>query len=190
MWHLKKDSIERWCWAKPITKEGCEKIIALGNKLEPKDSIIEYTNNDKVTQICKCKTALISISDDNNWIFEICAKIIIDMNKQFFEYDLDYISQLQFTVYDGDTNDFYLKHIDTLYESTGIRKISFSIQLSEPESYEGGELQLYYSNSPEIAKKDQGSMTIFTSSSLHEITPVTKGVRYELVGWVIGPKLK
>ena len=112
------------------------------------------------------------------------------MNKKYFEYDLDYISDLQFTVYNGDTNDFYVKHIDTLYESTGIRKLSFSIQLSHPDNYEGGELQLHYSNTPDIAKKEQGSMTIFTSHSLHEVTPITKGIRYALVGWVVGPKMK
>ena len=33
MWHLKKNTIERWCWTQPLTKEGCEKIIELGNKL-------------------------------------------------------------------------------------------------------------------------------------------------------------
>ena len=182
MWHLKKDTIERWCWAQPLTKEGCDKIVDLGNKLEPKDA----SNGE----IQKNKTCLLPINDDTRWIYETCSKIVIDMNKQFFEYDLDYISGLQFNVYDGDTNDFHVKHIDTLSESVGIRKLSFTIQLSEPDSYEGGELQLHYSHKPDVAKKDQGSMTLFPSYSLNEITPVTKGTRYELVGWVVGPKLK
>jgi PKHD-type hydroxylase len=192
MWHLRKDTIERWCWAQPLTKEGCEKVIELGNQLEPKDSLIEpvITDKDIISQTRKNKSCMLPINDDTRWIFETCSKIIIDMNKQFFEYDLDYIGGLQFTVYNGETQDFYNKHIDTLYESAGIRKLSFSIQLSEPDSYEGGELQLHYSSSPDIAKKDQGSMTIFPSFSLHEVTPVTKGTRYSLVGWVVGPKLK
>ena len=92
MWHLKKDTIERWCWAQPLTKEGCDKIVDLGNKLEPKDA----SNGE----IQKNKTCLLPINDDTRWIYETCSKIVIDMNKQFFEYDLDYISGLQFNVYD------------------------------------------------------------------------------------------
>ena len=190
MWHLKKDTVERWCWAQPLTKEGCDKIIDLGNKLEPKDATIEKDSGSIDNIVRKNKTCLLPINDDTRWIFETCSKIVIDMNKQFFEYDLEYISGLQFTVYDGDSNDFYVKHIDTLYDSVGIRKLSFTIQLSEPDSYEGGELQLHYSNTPDVAKKDQGPMTLFPSYSLHEVTPVTKGTRYALVGWVVGPKLK
>ena len=193
MWHLKKNTIERWCWTQPLTKEGCEKIIELGNKLVQKDSTIESKDISNIKLDCevrKSKTTFLSVNDETKWIYEICSEVIINMNKKYFEYDLDYISDLQFTVYNGDTNDFYVKHIDTLYESTGIRKLSFSIQLSHPDNYEGGELQLHYSNTPDIAKKEQGSMTIFTSHSLHEVTPITKGIRYALVGWVVGPKMK
>jgi len=33
-------------------------------------------------------------------------------------------------------------------------------------------------------------MIFFPSYTLHEVTPVTKGTRYTLVGWVHGPAFK
>ena len=33
-------------------------------------------------------------------------------------------------------------------------------------------------------------MIMFPSTMLHEVTPVTRGVRRSLVGWVLGPRLK
>jgi predicted 2-oxoglutarate/Fe(II)-dependent dioxygenase YbiX len=33
-------------------------------------------------------------------------------------------------------------------------------------------------------------MTLFPSFTVHEVKPVTKGIRYSLVGWVVGEKLK
>ena len=72
--------------------------------------------------------------------------------------------------------------------NTTQRKLSFSVQLSHPNDYRGGDLLL--NNGAESISKNKGSMTLFPSHTLHEVTPVTKGVRYSLVGWVIGDKLK
>jgi predicted 2-oxoglutarate/Fe(II)-dependent dioxygenase YbiX len=35
-----------------------------------------------------------------------------------------------------------------------------------------------------------GSLSVFPSYQLHEVTPVESGIRRALVGWVIGPKFK
>jgi PKHD-type hydroxylase len=111
------------------------------------------------------------------------------MNTKFFEYDLFYISEIQFVAYD-EKSDFHDKHLDTLYDSAGTRKLSFIIQLSDPETYNGGDLLLYYDKDPIVAKRDLGSMTMYPSFSLNETTPITKGKRYALVGWVVGPKMR
>ena len=70
------------------------------------------------------------------------------------------------------------------------RKLSFSIQLSDPSMYEGSELKIYNGNDPIIAKKELGTMNFFSSYMLHEVTPIEKGKRYSLVGWINGPKFK
>lgn len=133
-------------------------------------------------------------SDDaeNFWIFEKIVKAIEQTNNEFFNYDLQEMESLQFTVYDSEEKGFYGKHIDTDHNPTrgGIRKLSLSIQLSDPQDYEGGDLLLYFGENSTKLSKSQGSGTFFPSYTLHEVTPVTKGIRYSLVAWVTGPKFK
>jgi PKHD-type hydroxylase len=77
-----------------------------------------------------------------------------------------------------------------MYYSNGTRKLSLSVQLSEPEDYEGGSLLLYNGEEPMTLPKTRGTGLFFPSYSLHEVTPVTKGIRYSLVAWFLGPRFK
>ena len=70
-----------------------------------------------------------------------------------------------------------------------MRKISYSILLN-PGEYEGGELCLYGGEKPEVMKKTQGTLVMFPSYVLHEVTPVTKGERITLTYWMVGPKFQ
>ena len=74
--------------------------------------------------------------------------------------------------------------------SGNVRKLSFSVQLNDPKDYKGGELNLYTSEKPETMKKEQGTLILFPSFILHEVTPVTKGERNALVSWVTGKQFK
>ncbi|MCH2540595.1 MAG: 2OG-Fe(II) oxygenase [Anaerolineales bacterium] len=66
------------------------------------------------------------------------------------------------------------------------RKLSFSIQLSPPASYEGGELILHDGPRPWMADMTQGSITLFPSWTLHSVQEVTAGERWSAVGWLLG----
>jgi PKHD-type hydroxylase len=71
-----------------------------------------------------------------------------------------------------------------------IRKISFSIQLSDPKEYTGGDLKFFLlDNKYKICPKERGSITFFPSNLFHEVTPITCGKRYSLVSWISGPNL-
>lgn len=126
---------------------------------------------------------------DNAWIFAKITDALLDINSQFFNYDIDLIQSLQFTEYTEKDKGCYGKHVDTSYRSYRTRKLSFSIQLSDNKSYEGGDLNLYLSNSTS-ASRTKGDLIVFPSYTLHEVTPVTRGTRYSLVGWAQGPKFK
>jgi len=129
---------------------------------------------------------------ENTWIFEKIVKCIEEVNNKYFNYDLKEIQSLQFTVYDSEEKGFYDKHIDIEQALINgvMRKLSLSVQLSEPEDYEGGSLLLHVGVDPIEAPKNRGTAIFFPSYSLHEVTPVTKGIRYSLVAWITGPKFK
>ena len=83
-------------------------------------------------------------------------------------------------------------HKDKLNETyEQIRKLSFSLQLSDPDDYEGGNVQLLDENNKiYIAPRQRGSIIFFDSRTKHRVLKVTKGVRKSIVGWVVGPRWK
>jgi len=79
------------------------------------------------------------------------------------------------------------ENIGLEYESS--RKLSFSLQLSNEDDYEGGELQfLTDEGATYYAPKKKGTLIIFDSRARHRVTKIRSGVRRSLVGWVNGPR--
>ena len=62
------------------------------------------------------------------------------------------------------------------------------MQVSDPDTYDGGDLELFYKAKPIIADRTRGAVVAFPSFVMHRVTPVTRGVRYSLVAWVVGPR--
>ena len=72
-----------------------------------------------------------------------------------------------------------------------IRKLSFVLQISNPDDYEGGNLQIMQENGKSyIAPRQRGTLIFFDSRSQHRVQRVTSGVRKSIVGWVVGPRWK
>ena len=62
--------------------------------------------------------------------------------------------------------------------------VSFTLFLSLPSTYEGGELVIECSDRDRTYKLEAGSMIVYPSSTLHQVEPVIAGVRLAAVGWV------
>ena len=72
-----------------------------------------------------------------------------------------------------------------------VRKLSFVVQLSDPDDYEGGNLQLLAEDGKSyFAPRKRGTVIVFDSRTQHRVLKVTKGTRKSLVGWVVGPRGK
>ena len=163
----------------------------LDNESYDKPSFIKYEEKEKSkeyrnSQICWLTPKK---NDNINDIFKKIIKKIIEVNNDHFQFNLTDLESLQYTVYKE--GQFYKKHLDfdcKLGIGDTHRKLSFSIQLTDPSEYEGGDLIAYLSENHIVAEKSIGSLTFFPSFLLHEVTPVIKGKRIALVGWVHGPK--
>lgn len=126
-----------------------------------------------------------------NWLTSFCQSYINEANQRNFRYDINAFefNQMQYTEY-GD-GQFYNWHTDEdlSLPKERIRKLSFTLQLSDPDEYEGGEFQLLsFSNKMYAAPKERGTIIIFDSRSMHRVTRVKSGLRKSLVGWVEGPR--
>ncbi len=62
--------------------------------------------------------------------------------------------------------------------------ISATLFLSEPEAYDGGELEIEDQFGLQAVKLAAGDMVLYPSSSLHRVTPVTRGARLASFFWV------
>jgi PKHD-type hydroxylase len=62
--------------------------------------------------------------------------------------------------------------------------LSFTLFLSEPETYDGGALVIEDSFEARAIKLGAGEMILYPSTSLHRVEPVTRGSRLAVVGWV------
>ena len=70
-----------------------------------------------------------------------------------------------------------------------VRKLSFSLQLSDPEDYTGGEVQFMDNGRKTyFAPKQRGTLIMFDSRTPHRVRKVKSGMRKSLVGWVVGPR--
>lgn len=81
----------------------------------------------------------------------------------------------------------YGRHVDNAL--MGDRKflradISFTLYLSSPDSYAGGELIIESADDERSYKLEAGSMIVYPASTLHRVEPVTEGCRLAAVGWV------
>lgn len=81
-------------------------------------------------------------------------------------------------------------HVDnairTLPQSgTQIRTdLSMTLFFSEPDEYDGGELHIETQFGSNAVKLDAGSMVLYPSTSLHQVTPVTRGERLCSFFWL------
>lgn len=62
--------------------------------------------------------------------------------------------------------------------------LSFTLFLSDPDTYEGGELCLVTPAGEFKAKPPAGTIILYPSGALHQVTPVTAGSRLACVGWI------
>ncbi|MEX2515713.1 MAG: Fe2+-dependent dioxygenase [Gammaproteobacteria bacterium] len=86
-----------------------------------------------------------------------------------------------FNRYSGDSN-YYGAHTDStlrpLPDGSYLRTdISATLFITDPDDYQGGELSIEDTYGKHLIKLPAGSMVIYPSGSIHQVTPVTSGER-------------
>ena len=128
---------------------------------------------------------------EDHWACSIFSHYFNKANREYWEYDLNYLQQIQVTTYGP--NDFYSWHCDygTTDNNQYTRKLSASLLISDPSEYTGGNLEFIDYHGKRIsAPKEKGTMIIFDSRTPHSVSTVIEGKRISLVAWMLGPKLR
>lgn len=82
----------------------------------------------------------------------------------------------------------YGNHVDNALMGTGAARLrtdlSFTLFLTPPEDYDGGELVVHAAGMTQELKGEAGHMVLYPSGSIHEVRPVTRGSRIVCIGWI------
>jgi len=78
----------------------------------------------------------------------------------------------------------YGRHIDNPFMSSGRADLSFTISLTDKNTYDGGELIIEEMNSEKEFKLNAGEIIIYPSTYLHSVKEIKSGERLVCVGWI------
>lgn len=181
-----KNTSAVWTKNQVFMPHECKAIVNEFYKKSYNKGMVGDQNTNLLSDIRRSLIYWIPKIEGYSWIYKRVIDVIIEANKENYEFDLHgIIESIQFTEYDSKDDGYYGWHTDEA--GTG-RKLSMSIQLSDSDAYEGGTLQIRPGHFE--ANREIGSATVFPSHKLHQVTPVTKGIRHALVVWISGPPFR
>ncbi|MBL4906181.1 MAG: 2OG-Fe(II) oxygenase [Sneathiella sp.] len=117
----------------------------------------------------------ISIANSSLWRFDLGG---------FADDDMPWVMNYCRT---GDHNDW---HVDLGQAATASRKLGFSLQLTNGDQYEGGDLGFHRLKKNRGELTGKGTLIVFPAFWLHRVAPMTTGKRKVVVGWIHGPSFR
>ena len=170
-----------WQWQKgEIPDEMCDCII---NSID--DTLYEKGTTGNNNKLLARNVNIQFIN--STWINALLCGYIRYANSLNFHYNLSDDDKELAQISKYSVGEFYGEHRDFGTNDDSItRKLSLTVQLSDEDSYEGGDLIFYNGSIKDKAPRGKGSVIVFDSRLFHEITPIIKGTRYSLVKWYHG----
>lgn len=188
-WTLSLDKVQDWAWAENVLSDSeCDAVIEYGKNLYTSQAVLAGGNVD--LEYRDSNVSWISPTQEIQWLYRKMTDFTNYINSQHFNFDLfGFTEPYQFTEYKSPGGKYNF-HMDK--NTNGIlRKLTIVIQLTEPENYTGGELQIYRGDTDiTTMQKTRGMAFVFPSWMIHRVTPVETGTRYSLVSWISGPQFK
>ena len=193
-----------------LDKKTCDKIIKAG--IEDFDEAVVGNPGEEVLdkKIRRSKVTWVS----EQWIYDLIWPYMQEANEQAgWKYDIRGAEPVQLGKYEKGA--FYNFHQDGRSDNLSayntpdnkikhgnVRKLSMSIHLND--DYEEGGFQFATGRSEGRGNPSDkeafniytptfhklGSVIVFPSFMVHRVQPVTKGTRYSLVSWFVGPPFK
>ena len=138
---------------------------------------------------------------NEQWLYDIIFPYMHRANDEAgWKYDIKAAESAQITRYKK--GGFYKFHTDGMGDHLSayhnpenaflhghVRKLSMSVMLND--NFEGGAFEFASYNREECTitpfKAEAGSVIVFPSSMEHRVAPITKGIRYSVVCWFVGP---
>ena len=181
-----------WYWDKEISHEICQKLINLGKGKWSQATTLYGRSVDGVR-----KSDIVWINDQ--WVYDLIWEYMRFANEDAgWKYNIVAAEDCQVTRYTKDG--FYTWHTDGIGSHNDVhnepdnkflhgntRKLSMSIVLNS--NFEDGDFEITEMDE-KFPRLEEGSIIVFPSFMEHRVAPVTKGIRYSLVAWFVGPPFR
>jgi len=123
----------------------------------------------------------------NQGIGGILTSTALNSNHYWWQYDITHSNQTEFLMYEPDGH--YNSHVDTFHaHSNETRKLTALAFLND--DFEGGQFYINANGNLYYPPQQAGTVLVFPSFMVHGVEPVTKGIRYSVVTWMVGPYFK
>ncbi len=179
-----------------LSQPECEWIIARGEALRLSQAPVGTPTDSRIEPTTRCVLSANLDTEDCGWLYERLAEKISWSNQEYFDFDLTgLIEPIQFLKYvpaSGELpNGHYSWHVDFGDGAMATRKLSIVVQLSPAIAYDGCAFSMISDRGTQVLDyRGQGDAFLFPSWTPHSVAPITRGVRYALVAWIHGPRLR
>jgi len=166
-----------------FSREECARAIEAGERLELRPGHMMDARPD-----CR-RSSIAWLEPDQHtpWLYDRLAQLFLKVNR-WYRYELaGFVDSVQFTTYT--VGDGFGWHLDAGRGQTSTRKLSMSVQLTEGDEYDGGQLE-FCGMGPLGQSRGLGTVIVFPSFLAHRVTPITRGSRRALVAWAHGPAFR
>jgi PKHD-type hydroxylase len=183
-------NLQNYYWYKEgFSREELNKIYDGVARLPFNDATVFGSDNPEIIKkIRSSSVKWIPKNDEWMWLYEKLMDMAATANNEVWKFNLISANELiQYTEYYDTQEGHYDWHQDIGPGIGTQRKVSITVQLSEADEYEGGDLEMWSGgDNVAVAERGAGVVFIFPSYMMHRVTKVTKGTRRSFVLWVGG----
>jgi hypothetical protein len=172
-----------------VSNNFCNNLIKEYSKDETKkEQPFIGEGNDPVANInLNIRNVLRVILPQNQGIGATLTSCGLNINHEKWQYNITHSNQTEFLMYEVDGK--YEAHVDTLHQlGNETRKLTCLAILND--DFEGGKFYIMNSNEKIYPPQEKGDIIVFPSFMVHGVEPITKGKRFTVVTWLVGPYFK
>lgn len=123
----------------------------------------------------------------NQGIGATLTSVGLNLNHEKWQFNITHSNQTEFLMYD--VKGKYEAHVDTFHQlGNETRKLTALAILND--DFEGGKFFIQNGHEKIYPPQEKGDIIVFPSFMLHGVEPVTKGQRFTVVTWLVGPYFK
>ena len=168
-----------------FTAEECARIIETGGGLPASAGMVnDPAAKDGLRPVRDATVRNLPPDADFGWVYQRLIHHAGEINQRALGFEVEQTETLQLLSYGPGQH--YDWHVDIGTFDLALRKLSLIAFLSEPEDYDGGELELFFSDQPAMVERRRGTLIVFPSFVLHRVRAISRGRRFSLALWLRG----